>query len=373
MPGLYIHIPFCDGKCPYCDFFSLSGDGRTMDAYAHRVVSAMKPWAGADMDSVYFGGGTPNLMGAQRLAAILAAVRRHFSLAPGAEITMEANPTHVDKAFFRALRQAGFNRLSMGMQSAHKDELRLLGRAHSPHDVANAVAAAQAAGFENISLDLMLALPGGNQKKLKESIRFAASLGVQHISSYILKVEEGTPFAQQGVSLPDDEETAAQYLACVEELARLGFAQYEISNFSRPGHESRHNLLYWQGEPYLGLGPGAHSFWGGRRFYFPRDLQAFLQGCAPVEDGTGGSFEEFAMLRLRLNRGLLLDDCVKRFGPGGAAAFQAMQGNIPRCPGHLLQADETSIRFTPEGFLVFNALFLRLTQGLPAGPASAAN
>ena len=241
MLGFYIHVPFCHGKCPYCDFYSRPDSPRKMDAYVSAVTAALAPWrerlAGRELATVYFGGGTPSLLGARRLGTILQAVRQGFSLAPGAEITLEANPTSVDRAFFQEVGQAGFNRLSMGLQSANEEELRFLGRAHSPQQAAQAVENARAAGFSNISLDLMLGLPGGSREKLGRSIAFAASLGVEHISSYILKVEPGTPFAARGVQVPDEDNTAEQYLFAVEELARLGYGQYEISNFARPGKE----------------------------------------------------------------------------------------------------------------------------------------
>lgn len=364
MAGLYIHVPFCDGKCPYCDFYSLRADAPTMDAYTRQACAAMAGWAGAEIRTVYLGGGTPNLLGAGRLIKLLEAARGAFSLAADAEITLEANPTHVGPAFFADLRGAGFNRLSMGMQSADEGELRLLGRAHTPADVGRAVEAAQAAGFGNISLDIMLGLPGGDARKLGRSLAFAAGLGVQHISAYILKVEPGTPFASAGLALPDEDEAADQYLFCVEELARRGFAQYEISNFARPGRESRHNLTYWRGEEYIGIGPGAHSFWAGQRFYYPRDLSSFLAGCAPVPDGGGGSFGEFAMLNLRLSRGLVRSDCERKYGRAGVDAFARMVRNARSCPAPLVLADSRRIRFTPEGFLVSNALILRLLEGV---------
>ena len=364
MLGLYCHVPFCHGKCPYCDFYSLPDGAARMDAYVEAVLRALAPWRerlrGRELATVYFGGGTPSLLGARRLGPILDAVREGFALSPGAEVTLEANPTQVDRDFFKEVRQAGFNRLSMGLQSADPAELRLLGRAHSREDAAQAVEDARAAGFANISLDLMLGLPGGSWETLKRSISFAASLGAEHLSSYILKVEPGTPFAARGVQLPDDEETSRQYLLLVEELDRLGYAQYEISNFARPGRESRHNLLYWRGEEYLGFGPGAHSFFEGRRFYYPRDLKAFLQGDPPVEDGPGGDFGEFAMLNLRLARGLRREDCLARFGPEGGALFEKVLENARRWPSRLLRREEGSLSFTPEGFLVSNALLVRL-------------
>ena len=364
MLGLYFHVPFCRGKCPYCDFYSLAGTPAGMDHYVQAVLVAMAPWReklkGREIATVYFGGGTPSLLGAERLGAILRGVKEGFSLAPGAEVTLEANPTQVGRGFFQEAREAGFDRLSMGLQSADEEELRLLGRAHSPRQAAKAVEDARAAGFSNISLDLMLGLPGGSPEKLERSIGFAASLGVEHISSYILKIEPGTPFARQGVEVPDDDTTAEQYLFAVEALAERGYGQYEISNFAKPGKESRHNLLYWRGEEYLGFGPGAHSFFGGRRFYYPRDLGDFLQGGGTVDDGPGGGFGEFAMLNLRLSRGLVKKDCLTRFGAEGGALFDRALEQAGRFPARLVRADRERIAFTPEGFLVSNALLVEL-------------
>ncbi len=364
MLGFYVHVPFCHGKCPYCDFYSLLDSPTQMDAYVQGVTASLLPWReklrDQELATVYFGGGTPNLLGANRLGRILQAIRDNFALFPQAEITLEANPTQVDQAFFQEARSAGFNRLSLGLQSANPEELRFLGRAHSPEDVIRAVSHARAAGFDNISLDLMLGLPGGSKERLGRSIHFAAGLSVEHISSYILKVEPDTPFAAKGIQLPSDDDTSDQYLFAVEELAKLGYAQYEISNFSRPDRESRHNLLYWRGEEYLGFGPGAHSFFEGRRFFYPRDLESFLKGNSPVQDGPGGDFGEFAMLNLRLTRGLRREDCTSRFGSQGEGLFQEVLENAKRCPKQLLQATEDRISFTPQGFLVSNALLVRL-------------
>lgn len=370
MAGIYLHVPFCDGKCPYCDFYSLRGDGALMDRYVSAMKDSMARWAAEhggekiSAETVYFGGGTPSLLGAGRLSALLGQVKTCFAVAQGAEITLEANPTHLDSPagfdFFSAVRTAGFNRLSMGLQSANEEELELLGRKHSREDVRRAVEEARAAGFDNISLDLMLGLPGGSREKLKNSIAFAAGLGAEHISSYILKIEEGTPFAARGVQVPDGDETADQYLFCVEELARRGYGQYEISNFAKPGRESRHNLVYWHGGEYLGFGPGAHSFFDGKRFFYPRDLEGFLHRESPCPDGEGGSFEEYAMLNLRLTEGLNRERCRERFGPAGEKAFCSVLDKVKKCPPGLVRADEEAVSFTPEGFLVSNALILRL-------------
>lgn len=365
MLGIYVHVPFCDGKCPYCDFYSLRGDGELMDRYTAALEREIRLWAkehgkkGAH--TVYFGGGTPSLLGAERLSALLAVVRDCFDLAPEAEITLEANPVSVDEAFFRGVREAGFNRLSMGMQSGVEEELRFLGRKHTLKDVENAVQGARKAGFDNLSLDLMLGLPEGTENKLKKSIDFAAGLGADHISAYLLKIEPGTPFAARNITVPEDDVAADQYLFCVKELRKRGYAQYEISNFAKPEKESRHNLVYWHGEEYLGFGPGAHSFYEGKRFFYPRDLAGFLAGNPPQDDGEGGSFSEYAMLNLRLTEGLQRKRCIEKFGPAGQTLFDQLKEKTKKCPpGFFSRADSEKISFTPEGFLVSNALLLQL-------------
>ena len=365
--GLYIHVPFCMGKCPYCDFYSLAPKAETVDKYVERTLELMAGY-GADcareVGTVYFGGGTPSIIGAERLERLLEGAKRYFHLVRDAEITCEANPTGVSEGFFRQLSAAGFNRLSMGMQSANTEELRLLGRKHGPEGVRQAVEGARTAGFKNISLDLMLALPGSTIESLERSISFAAGLFPEHISAYILKIEPGTPFASRGLILPDDDSAADQYLLTVERLSRLGYSQYEISNFSHPGYESRHNLCYWQCGEYLGLGPAAHSFYKGRRFHWERDLNGYLRGEAPADDGPGGSMGEFAMLNLRLSRGLIERECVLRFGGDGGKMFSRVRERALSLPEALIAAGPRKVAFTPEGFLVSNALLSRLLEGM---------
>lgn len=372
--GLYLHVPFCAGKCPYCDFYSLPAEVTVMERYAARLTEELaalpRRRGGLERErvkTVYFGGGTPNLLGAKRLAVLLAAVKSAYVVDAEAEVTAEVNPTLVDTAFFQTLKGAGFNRISMGLQSANEEELRLLGRKHSTVDVERAFAAARDAGFDNISLDLMLGLPGHSLEehtfqgeRLGRSIDFATGLEPEHISCYLLKIEEGTPFAQRQLSLPEDDEAAALYLYTVEELAKRGYAQYEISNFAKPGRESRHNLVYWRGEEYLGLGPAAHSFYRGKRFFYPRSLEAFLQGEVEEEDGSGGDFEEYAMLTLRLTAGLRRERCEERFGAAGGEAFDAMLLRAKKMPPGLLRTATDSFSFTPEGFLLSNTLLVEL-------------
>ena len=307
-PGLYLHIPFCLRKCPYCDFYSCTFEADLADHYVQALCDVMGSGhfaAAQKMDTVYFGGGTPSVLGPKRLEKLLWAAQKAFGLTDNAEITLEANPATVTKADFADLRQAGFNRLSVGVQSGVDEELAQLGRLHTADQAAQAIEDAAAAGFDNISGDLMLAILGQTMDSMEKSINFLTSLPISHVSAYLLKVEEGTEYHRRGV-VPDEDVCADMYLVSGQLLEERGFAQYEISSFARPGRESRHNTKYWRLAPYLGLGPGAHSFWQGQRFAFGADLKGFIENpLAMIEqDGPGGGFDEAVMLGLRLRKGL---------------------------------------------------------------------
>lgn len=317
--GIYIHIPFCRSKCDYCDFYSLAGREDRMDDYQKALLAHIKetaPFAkGHQVDSIYFGGGTPSFYGAKRLAELLAAVRRRFHVTRDVEITVEANPDSVDKKALLRLRRAGVNRLSLGVQSACEGELRNLRRPHSFAQTQSAAAAARAAKLKNLSLDLIYGLPGQDGLSWHGTVEAALALEPEHLSCYGLKVEEGTPLARRveaGEALPDDDQQADCYLWTVERLAQAGYYQYEISNFARAGFQSRHNLKYWMGKPYLGFGPGAHSDFGGRRYAFCRDLEEYISGVRGggqivtenelIPKRERGS--EYLMLRMRTTRGI---------------------------------------------------------------------
>lgn len=365
--SLYIHIPFCKSKCPYCDFYSARPEeddvfDRYLAALCARLAVYGEKYGERLLHTVYFGGGTPSVFGAKRLCRVLEKVKEQFNVAENTEITTECNPADVDVSFFETLKRGGFNRISMGMQSANEAELKILGRRHTAETVREAVKAAREAGIDNVSVDLMLGLPNSSLETLKSSIDFCAALEADHVSAYILKIEPGTPFAKQELNLPDEDGTADQYLFAVNELKKHGYDQYEISNFARPGKESRHNLQYWRCGEYLGLGPAAHSFMEGRRFYFPRDLEGFLNGNAPTDDGAGGGFSEFAMLSLRLTEGLQRKICETRFENGGALFDGVLEG-CKHLPKNLIHADYERISLTAEGFLVSNAILAEILPG----------
>ena len=310
--GLYLHIPFCKKRCTYCNFYSSFLNEELMDKYTASLIAEIKKWGGAihrPIDTVYLGGGTPALLN-HRLKPILDSVRDNFSLDSSAEITLEINPANNIEEILQNAKNAGVNRISIGVQSGIDRELKLLGRTHSSLDAENVVKTARAFKFNNISVDLMLGLPESNLDTLKQSLDFLMHLDPDHISAYILKIEPNTAFFAHSntLNLPDDDMQAEQYLYMCRFLKELGFRHYEISNFCKKNMQSRHNTKYWRCEEYLGLGASAHSFLEGKRFYYPNDLKAFIDGCNPIPDGEGGDIGERIMLALRLDEGYEFKD-----------------------------------------------------------------
>ena len=365
--GIYIHIPFCASKCGYCDFYSCAGAADRMADYQHALLEHIEESAGriapAYIDTVYFGGGTPSFYGAARLIELLDAVKATGRLLKRAEVTVEVNPDSVRLHDLRALHKAGFNRLSIGMQSANNDILKMIGRRHSFRQVEMAVQNARTAGFDNISLDLIYGLPEQTMAHWRENLQAAIALEPEHLSCYGLKIEEGTPLDRKkdALRIPDDDEQAEEYLATVELLEKAGYAQYEISNFARPGRESRHNLKYWTMQEYLGFGPGAHSDFGGRRFAYARDLNAYIKGEEHLSESACPAErereEERVMLALRTARGLDLT-ALKEDTRDAEAVLE-------ECAHHgLSQKENDRWRLTPQGFLVSNAVIVRVLEAL---------
>ena len=363
--GLYLHIPFCKAKCLYCDFYSLPHAEERMDAYVSALTRQLAAWSGraADcaVDTVYFGGGTPSCLGPDRLCRVLDAVFAHYRVMPDAELTLEANPDSAqDLSALRRLRRAGFTRLSLGMQSADDAELARIGRIHTHAQTVRAVENARAAGFGELSLDLIYGLPEQTMARWQANLAAALALAPEHLSCYGLKVEEGTPlFAQRSrFALPDDDAQADMYLYAADALARHGYGLYEISNFSRPGHEARHNSRYWALAEYLGFGPGAHSDFGGERFALARDLDAYLAGRAVYSERSAPSPREReterVMLALRTARGL----AVSTLPP---AAVRVLE----ECRAHGLAVRRgESYALTPRGFLVSNSVIVRVLEAM---------
>lgn len=360
--GLYIHIPFCKSKCPYCDFYSGRASENDYDNYIKALSDNISLWSAKidkTVSSVYFGGGTPSILGAERLSLLLNKIKEEFSVADNAEITVEVNPDSGKTLDFDLLRLSGFNRISVGMQSAVEQELKALGRIHSINDAEVTVKRAQNAGIENISLDLMLGIPYQTIDSLKKSIDFCANCGVTHISSYILKIESGTVFERihDKLELPDEDSQSQLYLFAVDYLKTLGFEQYEISNFSKVGYESRHNINYWKCGEYIGIGPSAHSFFEGKRFYYSRNMEDFIENKTNF-DCCGGDKEEFIMLSLRLKRGLNFKEYKERFNEEFPQSKIKIINKFADM-GYMVLTDDCAY-FTPTGYLVSNSIISEL-------------
>lgn len=360
--GIYIHIPFCEKKCPYCDFYSVANNESLMDIYTNAVCLSIKNWSKKitkEVDTIYFGGGTPSLIGETRLNKIIQTIAKYFIL-KNPEITIEINPTKGKLLDFSYLKSIGINRLSVGLQSTNKDELKTLGRNHNANDAKILISSAQKAGIDNISLDLMIAIPLQTDKSLKASIEFCKNSDASHISAYMLKIEPGTPFYnyKSTLKLPNEEDAVHLYLAACETLEKYGYKQYEISNFSISNMESKHNLKYWNCDEYLGIGPSAHSFINKKRFYYPKSINTFINENKIIYDSQGGDITEYSMLRLRLNKGLENKEFNKKFSCNIPESYYAKALKYKNTG--LIICTDNSIELTRKGFLVSNELIAEI-------------
>lgn len=357
--GLYVHIPFCVRKCPYCDFYSLVSTSDMQETYTHAVLAHMRRMPdGLTVDTLYFGGGTPILMKPELLGRIVEYARQKFHLS--GEITLEANPCAATLPILEKLHACGFNRISFGMQSAVETELRTLGRQHTPEQVSQAIAWAKQAGFTNLSVDIMLDIPHQTMNSLDSTLNFIQALEIQHVSAYLLKIEPHTAFDCDTIraQVPDEDLAADLYLHTVHRLASMGFAQYEISNFAKPGKESRHNLKYWHAEEYLGFGPSAHGFWQGERYYYPRDLNAYIASAGQnrhleQRQTNTSALEEAIMLGLRLTEGVEWAALERRFGLD-TAPMRRLANRYTQYG--LMKQEHGRASLTPNGFLVSNSI-----------------
>ena len=371
--SLYLHIPFCLAKCSYCDFGSYPGLGDLYAPYVEVLCSEIRhtgaEWGHPTLQTLYIGGGTPTVLPTPLLLQLLAAVGQGFRLAPGAEVTIEANPGTVTLDSLAALCAAGINRLSYGVQSFQPAFLRLLGRIHSAEQAAEAVAQARAAGIDNLSLDLIYGLPGQALADWQADLDSALALAPDHLSLYALTLEPGTPLTGRvacgELPHPDDELAAEMYERAEALLAQAGYDHYELSNWARhPGLRARHNLAYWHNEPYAGCGAAAHSWLGGRRLAnvrHPREYVARMErGESPVceDEWIPPELEqaETIILGLRLTEGVSRAAFCARFGADPVALHPAPIAES--CELGLLEVDEAAIRLTPRGRLLGNQVFM---------------
>ncbi|MCI8524609.1 MAG: radical SAM family heme chaperone HemW [Oscillospiraceae bacterium] len=373
--GVYVHIPFCRSKCEYCDFYSLAG-ARTkdlMDRYLHALLAHIKETAPLapdyTVDSVYFGGGTPSFFGADGLKRLVYELDRQFRLSRNCEITFEANPDSVSGAMLKKLRNAGFTRMSLGVQNDSDEVLRALGRPHTYDQAVQAVEKARGAGFDNISVDLMYGLPNQTAEKWMTTLRHVLDLKPDHISCYGLKVEPGTPLYtyRDGANLPDDDAQADMYLYAVETLENFGYSQYEISNFAREGMACRHNLKYWSGGEYLGFGPSASSDFAGKRFTNAPNLEQYMDGvlgkgvvlseCETIAPRERAG--EYLMLRLRTAQGIREDEYTSRF----LLPFKMLQKGMEiYAKRGLTVFEDGRWRLTPRGYLLSNRIISAMLE-----------
>ena len=378
--GLYVHVPFCVSRCTYCDFnvVTLREAGGRVDAYfaalEEQLARVAARHAQLPLHSIYLGGGTPSAVAAARLLTLLDAIHRRFPVIAGCEITVEVNPGTGDAPFLRALAGSGVNRISLGVQSFRDADLRGLGRGHSAAQGSQAIELCLGLGFTNVSLDLILGLPGQDLDALEANLARAIATGAPHLSAYLLHLEDHVPMAAQvrrgERHLPAEETVAAMYRLLHDRLTAAGLEPYEISNFARPGRESRHNLGYWRCEPCIALGLGAHGMrlvdGGWERYANEGDLLRFLAAVAAGGDGvvTGerlpeeGARAEWVMLRLRLRHGVRQAELRRRFGPLAVAWLDERLAPAQR--HGWLERDPEGWRLTPEGKLFSDEVFCEL-------------
>ena len=360
MKGLYIHIPFCRQKCKYCDFVSFAGKAALADEYIGALRREAEEYRGERVDTIFMGGGTPSLLAPRQISEVTRMCFEVFDVAENYEFTIEANPGTLDDGKITAMLDGGINRISVGVQSFNDDELRKIGRIHDAQTAYNTIWHLNKMGFLNINLDLMTALPNQTMESLKNTLKTAAELPVSHISAYSLIIEDGTPlereYSKGQLNLPDEDADREMYAYTVDFLKKNGFLQYEISNFARSGCECRHNIKYWTGEPYIGLGVAAHSYTGDMRYYNTSDINAYINGAerevTPLT--CQDKISEFIITGLRMNRGISGKTFCERFGTDikslyGEQIEKFINLGLMRCDGE-------SYSLTEKGIDVSNAV-----------------
>ena len=373
--SIYIHIPLCVKKCAYCDFASFAGRMPQRDAYIDAVCCELRTQAAffgrRQVRTVFFGGGTPTLLTGAQVQTIMDTLRKSFDFLPDAEITMEGNPGTLTRENLAAYRKAGVNRLSLGVQSMDDDLLTAIGRIHTAEQAKEAVRMAREAGFDHLNLDLMYGLPGQTVKQWKETLTAAIALGAEHLSCYSLILEEGTLLYEQAENgtcapLPDEDAVCEMDEVTLRMTQEAGYARYEVSNYAKPGKACRHNIVYWECEPYLGVGLSAHSDMDGRRFYNSSDWEAYMQlaksGLHAREQEGEGSREdrmfERMMMGLRQTRGV---DCARFERDFGVKPQQVWDEQIARFMADgLLETAGNRLRLTARGIQVMNSVLVDL-------------
>lgn len=362
--GLYLHVPFCEIKCAYCDFFSVTQTAEeAKEEYVRHLIAEIRAkGTGEPADTVFIGGGTPSTLQPAQIERILAALGKAFRLAPEAELTMEANPETVDVAKLRGFRAAGMNRISFGVQSLDDGILKTLGRIHTADRARRAVVEAREAGFEDVNADLMFGLPGQSAERWRRDLAEVLTWPIAHVSCYELGIESDTAFGRKPPVLPDEPVVMSQWETVMAETARAGFAHYEVANYARPGHECRHNLKYWLDEDWFGFGAAAWGARAGVRTGNPRSLKQYYGGAAagyPAAESDelplSGRMAETLVLNLRLRAGCDVGAYEARYGAGALDRF------TPALASHLaagrVDQSKSLVRLTDRGLLVANSVW----------------
>ena len=373
---LYIHIPFCARKCAYCDFLSFAAPERVyrdyMDKLMEEICGQGPNFQEYRVSTIFVGGGTPSLLPADLIMELFATLHENFDISLDAEITMEANPGTLTMEKLEVYRQSGVNRLSIGLQSADDKELKYLGRIHSYDSFLKSYQRARQAGFQNINIDLMFAIPGQSYEGWIQNLRTVAKLGPEHISAYSLIIEDGTPFGEKYGSeegrklLPDEDSEREMYHETKRFLRECGYERYEISNYAKPGRECRHNIGYWTGVPYLGLGLGASSYMNGSRFAVSSDMQQYLEEkpgtFTDVEKLTKKDMEEeFFYVGLRMTAGVSLPEFERRFGVSAKDVYPGLMEMFVEEKAAVFQGDRFVL--TDYGLDVSNYIMAQFLQG----------
>lgn len=363
MAGLYFHIPFCKRVCAYCDFYK-SVDLRRMDPLLesmHRELDARREYLGGEpVRTRYFGGGTPSLCAPEAVAGLLDHAATLFDCAAAEETTLEANPDDLTPAYLAALRRAGVNRLSVGIQSFDDACLKLMNRRHNAAQAVEAVRSAQREGYENITVDLIFGVPGFGNNTLRRSLDSALALGVQHISAYHLTVEPDTAFGRRAARgefrAVDEEVSEEEFLTVHDTLTAAGFEHYEVSNYALPGFRARHNASYWHGTKYLGIGPAAHSFDGEERHWNASSVEKYIAGAPAGKEvlTRRDRFNEYVMTALRTAEGIDLEEAAARFGAKRLARMQ--EEAAPFLRSGTLRIVRGRMALPPEKFLISDAV-----------------
>lgn len=354
--GIYVHVPFCRAKCPYCDFYSITDKSFVKD-YISAVCRELELWsAKVDklVDTIYFGGGTPSVLSADDIVRILNVIRNNFRLS-NPEITIEINPADAKFLDFEKLKFFGLNRVSVGAQSINSSQLKVLGRRHGVDDIKKSIGLVKSRGINNISLDIILGVPEQKNKDIADFVNFCVDNDIPHISAYMLKIEQGTPyyFNKEGLKFWDDDALADFYDYACELLKNSGYIHYEISNFAKYGFESKHNLKYWELDNYLSIGPSAHSLMNGRRFFYEKNLKKFINS-ARIEYEKTDLEKEFIMLGIRTKWGIERDKFKEKFGYDLPKKYFERAQKFEKYG--LVKCSESGIRINESGFLISNAI-----------------